>query len=109
MSLAMQGSPFLPVAGLIQSQTALPSYCLELPETMGYLLLCPCVQLLGSGLLLSGQLMLWKESGLWSLTIRARILPPAPPCCVTLRKSLNFRETHQISGNNFCLHPLLLH
>lgn len=35
MSLVMQGSPFLPVAGLIKSQTALPSYFLDLPKTAG--------------------------------------------------------------------------
>ena len=75
------------VAGLIQSQIALlPS----IPELSGdlssYPLLSSCTPILGWGRLPSGQLMLWKESGLGSQIAGARILAPAPSHRVTLNR-----------------------
>ena len=100
MSLAM----LFPVAGRIQSQLALPSHCLELlgiPQPSPPLSL---THIPGWGLLLPRAAnAMERECGLWSRTIRAQILAPAPPCCGTLSRLFKSPQTYQISRNNLFL------
>lgn len=78
-------SPSLPLPGAARNPTAIPS---SVPHPHPWL---------GSANAME------RECGLWSRTIRAQILAPAPPCCVTLSRLFKSPQTYQISRNNLFL------